>query len=601
MSHLPKVPEWAEGVYQLERNDPVSGGPLRIDEKGKERGTANKPLIDLANRTEWLKEKYDTAFDNLGWMQLGLWAVGLEVSLPTQIVSFDGSWYRYRGNLDVPHVIVGGSPEEDGGIWSGDDPDGVWVDVGEVALREELAKPTGAELSGFMATVVSEVLRRIAGRADIGLESSNPAGWDGAGDTALYNFKGKDVETLYRGHFGLTKKLFGLRRNASVLSFRAGDEKANGWNTQVTGVSNNLQLAAYGSPDKVGAYGDIVSSIEEPYQVHSSVLSFTENGFYTDNQEILNNAVTGMLVYTDATLKKWNVIQSVDKGTGLITGWDNWASSAGYEIPASTEMVTVDPEGKLWTLNYNLILRNGGRSKNGTIAEMGVLNQSGYTSGVVGIDIVQLPGSTSNSDTGLVIRGANKTGERWLQSASFRHYSGYGIGFYKSGTGLALADAMFNGDAVSAIEFEGNNSVFSQRWRIGGTGLYAQTTCTSYNPQGTVMRQGVLNTVVTTDASMSASIKSYRLNTGTGTASTPKVVTLPDTAGVLAGHEQYLKCYGNAPITFKTYALATVIDVPTSNTTNPPVGNHTSSVTFYPTAGHEYKLDWDGSSWRIWE
>ncbi len=139
MSYLPNVPEWAEGVYQLERNDPVSGGPLRIDEKGKERGTANKPLIDLANRTAWLKEKYDTAFDGLGWMQLGLWAVGLEVSLPTQIVSFDGSWYRYRGNLDVPHVIAGESPEEDGGVWSGDNPDGVWVDVGEASLRLDLS------------------------------------------------------------------------------------------------------------------------------------------------------------------------------------------------------------------------------------------------------------------------------------------------------------------------------------------------------------------------------------------------------------------------------------------------------------------------------
>lgn len=567
-----------------------------------DRGNESHPDRFGVDRKTWygMQQLFLRAMENMGWVPFGTFEADATLTDATQTLKYeaDGNYYRWDGDFPK-NVPADSTPDNTGGV-----AQGAWVNVTDLTLRTALASDDvlqGASLVGFMNTIVSEVLKRIAGRADIGLESSTPAGWDGAGDTTLYAFKGKDVETLYRGHFGLTKKLFGLRRNATVLSFRAGDEKANGWNTQVTGVSNNLQLASYGSPDKVGAYGDIVSSIEEPYQVPSSVLSFTENGFYTDNQEILNNAVKGMLVYTDSTPKKWNVIHSVDKDTGLITGWDNWASTAGYEIPASTEMVTVDPEGKLWTLNYNLILRNGGRSKNGTIAEMGVLNQSGYTSGVVGIDIVQLPGSTSNSDTALVIRGANKTGERWLQSASFRHYSNYGIGFYKSGTGLALADAMFNGDAVSAIEFEGNNTVFSQRWRIGGTGIYAQTTCASYNPQGTVMRQGVLNTVVTTDASMSASIKSYRLNTGTGTSSTPKVVTLPDTAGVLAGHEQYLKCYGNAPITFKTYALATVLDVPTSNTTNPPVGNHTSSVTFYPTAGHEYKLDWDGSSWRIWE
>ncbi|KHS86509.1 hypothetical protein [Pectobacterium carotovorum] len=153
MSHLPKVPEWAEGVYQLERNDPVSGGPLRIDEKGKERGTANKPLIDLANRTEWLKEKYDTAFDNLGWMQLGEWVVGLEVSLPNQIVNYGGSWYRYRGSLDIPHVIAGESPEEDGGVWSGDNPDGVWVDVGDASLRANLSSSDGLRLVGKVSTI----------------------------------------------------------------------------------------------------------------------------------------------------------------------------------------------------------------------------------------------------------------------------------------------------------------------------------------------------------------------------------------------------------------------------------------------------------------
>ncbi|MCL6378700.1 tail fiber domain-containing protein [Pectobacterium brasiliense] len=137
MANLPESPQWADGVYQIERNDPVGGGPD---------GAANKPLKDLTNRTRWLYEKFGTAFDNLGWMQLGEWAVGLEVSLPTQIVYYNGSWYRYRGNLDAPYVIAGESPEEDGGVWSGENPDGVWVDVGDASLRADLTRPGGASI-----------------------------------------------------------------------------------------------------------------------------------------------------------------------------------------------------------------------------------------------------------------------------------------------------------------------------------------------------------------------------------------------------------------------------------------------------------------------
>ncbi|WP_354670785.1 hypothetical protein [Pectobacterium aroidearum] len=127
MANLPETPQWTEGVYQIERNDPVGGGP---------NGAANKPLKDLTNRTRWLYQKFTTAFDDLGWVQLGLWEIGLEISLPTQIVNYQGSWYRYAGNLDAPHVISGVSPDEDGN----------WVNVGDVALRSELTSSNGAEI-----------------------------------------------------------------------------------------------------------------------------------------------------------------------------------------------------------------------------------------------------------------------------------------------------------------------------------------------------------------------------------------------------------------------------------------------------------------------
>jgi len=43
--------EWTEGVYQIEEDDPPCGG---ID------GSDNWPLLDLANRTSYLKELIET-------------------------------------------------------------------------------------------------------------------------------------------------------------------------------------------------------------------------------------------------------------------------------------------------------------------------------------------------------------------------------------------------------------------------------------------------------------------------------------------------------------------------------------------------------------
>ena len=130
MAYLPEQPEWTVGVYQLEKSDPVRGG---VD------GPANRPLIDLLKRTAWLKQRYEEAFSGLGWAELGEWAVGLEVTTPSQIVHYQGYWYRYGGSL--PHTITGASP-------SLDDNDN-WFNLGnDVSLRANLGSSDGEKLIG---------------------------------------------------------------------------------------------------------------------------------------------------------------------------------------------------------------------------------------------------------------------------------------------------------------------------------------------------------------------------------------------------------------------------------------------------------------------
>lgn len=56
MANLTENQTWHEGIYQIERNDPVSGG---------KDGVSNKPLIQLGDRTAFLKKEIDTAKDTL--------------------------------------------------------------------------------------------------------------------------------------------------------------------------------------------------------------------------------------------------------------------------------------------------------------------------------------------------------------------------------------------------------------------------------------------------------------------------------------------------------------------------------------------------------
>ena len=178
MSYLPESPEWTEGVYQLERNDPVSGGPLTVDASGKEKGTANKPLIDLAKRTRWLYKQFNESFDGLGWLQVGTWAVGLEISLPKQIVNYSGSWYRYRGDLSSPHIIVGNSPTTDGGIWSSSNPDGLWVDIGDASLRIELSSDGDGQGASMVSTREDGTVQEFIDDIKVKVEEVNDATQD---------------------------------------------------------------------------------------------------------------------------------------------------------------------------------------------------------------------------------------------------------------------------------------------------------------------------------------------------------------------------------------------------------------------------------------
>ncbi|HEE0861399.1 hypothetical protein [Klebsiella pneumoniae] len=521
-----------------------------------------------------------------GYVFLGDYQDGpFQFSARNQYIRYNNQYYRLNAATNVGFTTTGTTAAS----FANDVSHFVLID-GDT-LRQELASGTGTDLIGFQKVKLTDELKKISGLKSLGYAPVFPMGFDSASYGMLYQFKGADVTHLFRGSIHAGKKLFGIRNNACVTSFRAGEgsEDQGMWNSQVTGVSNNLRLAQYGSTDKVGAYGDIAGTIQKAYQAPLPAVSFTANGFYTANTDVLNNAKVGMIMYTDESPRKWNIIASIDKSTGLITGWDNWADSSAYGTPATGSNVTVDPEGKLWTLNYNLIFPSGGRANQGVIAELGLLNQNGNSSNVNGIDLVNLPQSTSDGDTALLIRGGGYSGSKgWLTGASIRGYKNYGLWFAYTPEYVAASDIRFATASNIGIQFTGGHATYSMTFALGGSGTFKDVLQTMLDPKGFTVRSGRLAAVITGTATLSANIKCYRLN-----ISSAATITLPNTDGLSAGHCQELLMYRNTAITIQSFNGTTLVSI--------GAGGSYASQSWTPTAGKRYTLDWDGSAWKIWE
>jgi len=100
-----------------------------------------------------ITERGDTAISSIGWQELGDWSIGRTVTERRQIINYNGSWYKYLGVLQ--HTINGDSPSNDGGIWTIDNPQGVWVNVGDVAIRNELSNVEGFARIGQVDSLAS--------------------------------------------------------------------------------------------------------------------------------------------------------------------------------------------------------------------------------------------------------------------------------------------------------------------------------------------------------------------------------------------------------------------------------------------------------------
>lgn len=74
-----------------------------------------------------------------GYQDLGDYAAGLQITSRNQIFRKDGELYRAGAALDLPYTLTG--------AWAAEGPN--FVSVGDAALRQEIAQPSGSMMVGF--------------------------------------------------------------------------------------------------------------------------------------------------------------------------------------------------------------------------------------------------------------------------------------------------------------------------------------------------------------------------------------------------------------------------------------------------------------------
>ena len=104
---------------------------------------------------DYITGRGEQAVAAIGWQELGNWAVGLAVDNRQQIVYYNGSWYKYLGELE--HVIAGDSPENDGGVWSAANPTGKWSNIGDAALRSSLGSDEEGNSGGTLVALEEKI------------------------------------------------------------------------------------------------------------------------------------------------------------------------------------------------------------------------------------------------------------------------------------------------------------------------------------------------------------------------------------------------------------------------------------------------------------
>lgn len=149
MTNITESPSWEESISLIARNERVTGG---------QDGVANRPLKGLANRTRYLKKKYDeVAEDVSGKVEaVKTFAEGATLLSPRDEIVYGN--YRLVWSGEFPkNVPADSTPASSGGISAG-----AWAYTSDGPLRRDITAQTGASMIGGLSFLTVEMYSYLA-------------------------------------------------------------------------------------------------------------------------------------------------------------------------------------------------------------------------------------------------------------------------------------------------------------------------------------------------------------------------------------------------------------------------------------------------------
>lgn len=400
----------------------------------------------------------EQAVGAIGWQELGNWATGLTVDNRQQIVYYNGSWYKYLGELE--HVITGDSPENDGGVWSAENPTGKWSNIGDAALRSNLG--SGEEEEGDALLAVKQLFEGAVSRTQHDKNSEFFSLMDAGGDRDSF-----DPETLellvkavasqlripYLGaqQFALpnqTLKVFnyldGFKDRGAVVSFmNTASPDASEPDTQVLGLANAAALGKYADRDQVCVFAQMEG---QPPLLTSTSTVFTANSVSSPDfagiaAKLRKKQIIDVVDAANPTLLYSGMIIAFNSSTNTILVDTAWYVKGGNGItvgtPANNSQIKIVPSTKIWGANVNVMLKPSSDAITYAGFELGLYNNKNTFPTGYGYDAYS--GGTYPAENGFQARGKLYCGFRNYSAGEFGFIGGgHTYGYYDTGSQRGL-------------------------------------------------------------------------------------------------------------------------------------------------------------------
>ncbi|HGD7253651.1 hypothetical protein Q6277_22685 [Klebsiella quasipneumoniae] len=402
----------------------------------------------------------EQAVGAIGWQELGNWATGLTVDNRQQIVYYNGSWYKYLGELE--HVIAGDSPENDGGLWSAANPTGKWSNIGDAALRSNLG--SGEEGMGDALMTVKQPFSGATSRSQhdknaefvsvmdfsvdgmYGRDYDNTAAFEKAYATglAVYVPPGEYLTHTYNRHLtfgpgviysdddmfsdaghrptppfpnngGQYTTYHNTRGNAERAAGRAMIINNPDGRVQISKFSDPSQYSTYQNRDHVGAF---LAMYAPRNFVSTTAESTTYTAFTLTAPEIfagVNVQVGDFINTTHSPVYKGKILDiDFSANTVTVDGWYAIGNANSGQVPANGYAATINKADKIWARNDVIYLDQYGLTATGY--EMGFMPTITPGNPIWGMHVVNYSGDYT-LDHGFRVTGQWRTG----------YYAGTGV------------------------------------------------------------------------------------------------------------------------------------------------------------------------------